>query len=261
MIDIWGKDIPGFNSEFGSEIPGIEPYLLNKSEQHSAFIICPGGGYEFKSPHEGEPAALWLNSIGISAFVLDYRVAPYKHPFPFYDAKRAVRYIRYHSGEWNINPDKIGILGFSAGGHLSATLGTHFDDGDEASADPVDRVSCKPDAMVLCYPVITFGDHRHQGSMENLLGGNPPADLQFSLSNENKVTEKTPPTFLWHTADDELVPVENSLLFAGELSKHKVNYELHIFSHGEHGLGMAESRPRLREWTELCAKWLKEIGF
>lgn len=261
MIRLWEKDVPGFNSEFSDQIPGIVPYLAETEQCTSAVIVFPGGGYNHKAAHEGEPVALWLNSIGISAFVLEYRVYPYQHPYPLLDAQRAVRYVRYHAHEWKIDPNRIGVLGFSAGGHLASTVGTHFDLGNSNSNDPVERMSCRPDAMILCYPVITFGEFRHDGSMKALLGDNPSRELVDFLSNETQVTSETPPAFLWHTANDQAVPVENSLLFASALSRNKIPFELHIFPDGRHGLGLAQEHPQVSGWTGLCEKWLESIGF
>ena len=260
MIHLWEGLIPGLNSAYGSEIPGMVPYIINDGKKHGAVIVCPGGGYAVKAPHEGEPIALWLNSIGISAFVLQYRVAPYMHPIPLLDAQRAIRYVRHNAEKWNIISDKIGILGFSAGGHLASTAATHFDNGSTESADPIDMESSRPDAAILCYPVISFGEYRHHGSMVNLIGETPDIDLKRLLSNELQVTPQTPPVFLWHTADDEGVPVENSLLFAGALSKNKVDFSLHVFPNGRHGLGLASEDPVVSVWTGLCGKWLKQLG-
>lgn len=262
MISLWEeKDIPGFDPELSEHIPAIIPYVIDTQKPTGAVIVFPGGGYSHRAYHEGEPVALWLNSIGISAFVLEYRVSPYRYPYPLLDAKRAIRYVRYHAKEWNIDPDRIGVLGFSAGGHLASTVGTHFDLGDANSDDPIERISCRPDAMILCYPVISFGEFRHDGSMRSLLGDNPSQDMITLLSNETQVTADTPPTFLWHTANDSGVPVENSLLFASALSKNKVPFELHVFPDGRHGLGLAQEHPQVKVWTKLCEKWLKSIGF
>jgi acetyl esterase/lipase len=224
-------------------------------------IVCPGGGYGGRAPHEGEPIALWLNSIGVSAFVLDYRVAPYRNPCELMDAQRAIRYVRSHARDFNIDPKHIGILGFSAGGHLASSAGTHYDNGKPDAADPVDRMSCRPDTMILCYAVITFGEFGHNGSMVNLLGPDPPQDLRDLFSNEKQVTAHTPPTFLWHTEDDPGVPVENSLLFAQALRRNKVSFELHIFKTGRHGLGLAPGDPHVGAWMQSCGEWLKKLGF
>jgi len=260
-IPLWDGDIPGYDPALSEETPSITPYLVDGDKPKSAVIVCPGGAYVMKAPHEAEPIALWLNSIGLSAFVLDYRVSPYRHPIPLLDAQRAVRYVRYMANEWNINSNRIGILGFSAGGHLASTVGTHFDYGREESGESIEKMSSRPDALVLCYPVINLTEFRHCGSLVSLLGPNPSEDMMDFLSNEKHVTEETPPTFLWHTADDEAVPVENSLLFAKALAKHKVPFELHIFPTGPHGLGLAENHPQVAAWTELCAKWLKGMGW
>lgn len=261
MLKLWENNIPGYNPDYGNDLPGITPYLLDDGKMHGAVVVCPGGGYGMKADHEGDPVARWLNKAGVSAFVLNYRVAPYKHPYPLMDAQRALRYVRCNAEKWHINPNKIGILGFSAGGHLASAAGTHFDDGIKDSPDPVERVSCRPDAMILCYPVVTFGDYRHEGSMLNLIGGKPVQDLRDNLSNEKMVSKDTPPAFIWHTSDDQGVPVENSLLFAGALSRYNINFELHVFPEGRHGLGLAESDAIVSQWTSLCEKWLKGLGF
>lgn len=261
MIKLWEGNVPGLDISISDFVPSITPYLLDNDKPRGAVIVFPGGGYGVKAPHEGEPVALWLNSIGLSAFVLDYRVYPYQHPYPLMDAQRAIRLVRYKSTEWGIDPERIGILGFSAGGHLVSSAGTHYDDGDAFTMDPVDRVSCKPNAMVLCYPVITLKDFTHEGSRDALLGVNPSHDLVELLSNENHVTADTCPTFLWHTADDSAVPVENSIMFASALSQSNVSFALHIFPKGPHGVGLALDRPELAVWTELCTQWLREIGF
>ncbi len=243
------------------ERPQITPYLLDSTTPAPAIVVCPGGGYAMRAAHEAEPIARWLNTLGIAACVLDYRVAPHQHPAPLSDAQRAIRLVRSHAADWRINPAQVGMLGFSAGGHLVATAGTHFDNGVSKATDAVERQGCRPDLLVLCYPVISFGPQGHHGSMVNLLGADPPADLRADLSNETRVTADTPPTFLWHTADDEGVPVANSLLFAQALASHGVHFELHVFAQGRHGLGLALEDPRVGAWTGLCARWLALQGF
>jgi acetyl esterase/lipase len=206
--------------------------------------------------------ALWLNGLGLSAFVLRYRTTPYHHPYPMLDGQRAIRLVRARAREFGLDPGRIGMLGFSAGGHLVSTVGTHFGPGNPEAQESVEQVSSRPDALVLCYPVITFGTHRHDGSRTNLLGSeNPPAALVKLLSNELQVTPQTPPAFLWHTANDEAVPVENSLLFAGALSRNQVPFELHVFADGRHGLNLAKKYPGPSLWTKACENWLEEIGF
>lgn len=261
MINLWEENIPGFEVEYEQKAPNITPYIIDTKKKHGAVIVCPGGGYYMKADHEGEPIALWLNTIGISAFVLDYRVYPYHHPYPMFDVLRAIRFVRFHAEKWNIDPDKIGILGFSAGGHLASTAGTHFDGGNLNAEDPIEKISSKPNAMILCYPVITFGDYRHDGSKVALIGENPTEELRDSLSNELKVTYDTPPTLLWHTANDDVVPVENSLFFAKALSSKRVPFELHVFPDGPHGVGLAQDNPVLGQWPKLCEKWLQELSF
>jgi len=262
MIPLWEKqnDIPLFDSENPFE-PHLVPYILESGKKLPCIIVFPGGGYTHRAQHEAEPVCLWLNSIGISAFALNYRVHPYKHPAPLLDAKRAIRFVRYFSKQWNIDPNRIGVLGFSAGGHLASLVGTHFDGGDKKNNDPVERISCRPDCMVLCYPVISLAEFAHEGSKKALLGENPDPALVWTLSSHNMVSSKTPPTFLWHTSDDSSVPVENSLLFTMALKKHGVPFELHIFPHGRHGLGLATDTLYVKEWTKLCEKWFESIGF
>jgi acetyl esterase/lipase len=240
--------------------PSIELFLLEGDRPNPVIIIAPGGGYGHRAPHEAYPVANWLNSIGISAIVLNYRVAPYKHPIPLGDLKRAIRQTRYHAQEWGIDPNRLGILGFSAGGHLVSTAGTHFDFGEESAFDPIERFSCRPDLMVLCYPVITMGEHTHLGSKYNLLGENPNDELVSYLSNEIQITENTPPAFIWHTADDAAVDVENSLLFAAGLTRHNIPYDLHVFESGRHGLGLAAEHPEAKVWPSLCEAWLRKRG-
>jgi acetyl esterase/lipase len=261
MLDLWTHAIPLFDENIPQGKPAIDPYLLAGNYPTACVIVFPGGGYVGHAPHESEPVAQWLNSLGIAPFVLRYRTAPYRHPAPLLDAQRAIRMVRTRAKDFNVDPKRIGILGFSAGGHLASTTGTHYDGGNKESPDPIERVSSRPDALILCYPVITFGDYCHAGSRAALLGDDPPESLVRLLSNELQVTTDTPATFLWHTANDESVPVKNSLLFASALNHHKVPFDLHIFSDGPHGVGLAEEHPTLSMWTKCCAAWLREIGF
>jgi acetyl esterase/lipase len=260
-IELW----PGASSDSQGEqnqgCPSLTLYPVTGDGLRAAVIVCPGGGYGTRAPHEGEPIAKWLNGLGISAYVLNYRVAPYKHPVPLQDAQRAIRTVRHHAEVWGVDANRIGILGFSAGGHLAATVGTHFDAGDQSSVDPIDQQSSRPDLMVLCYPVISFGMNAHQGSRINLIGDNAAEELVHDLSNELQVTAETPPTFLWHTADDGAVSVENSLLFASSLSRHKVPFDLHVFESGRHGIGIASEHPEAYIWPDVCANWLKKQLF
>ena len=265
-VPLWPDGAPGAKGDGPEDTPRLTPYLAGGDGPRACIVVCPGGGYAHRADHEGEPVARWLNSIGVSACVLDYRVRPYRHPIPLGDAQRAIRLVRHRSKEWRIDPKRVGILGFSAGGHLAGSATTLFDDGDPQASDPIDRHSCRPDAAILCYPVLTFGEFRHDGSMRNLLGPEPDPALRRQLSLETRVTDRTPPVFLWHTSDDRVVPVENSLLFAMALRKHKVPFALHVFPHGPHGMGLAtggrgKAAPEVRQWTTLAAAWLRSLGF
>ncbi|MEK4059976.1 MULTISPECIES: alpha/beta hydrolase [unclassified Paenibacillus] len=259
-IELWPEGAPLAMGNGTEDRPVLNGYVLEKGEPRGAVIILPGGAYCERAAHEGEPVARWLNGLGVSAFVLDYRVSPYRHPAPLLDAQRAIRYVRLHAAEWGIDPERVGILGFSAGGHLASTAGTHFDQGDSGAEDPVERMSSRPDFMILCYPVINLGSSGHIRSRTNLLGSDPSEEEILLLSNELQVSPDTPPAFLWHTSDDPGVRVEHSLHFAGALSRHGVPFELHSFMTGLHGLGLAEDHPEARAWPGLCAAWLKRRG-
>ena len=259
---LWEGQAPNQKGDGPDDIPTLQIIRPEKDPDGSAIIVCPGGGYTHLAPHEGEPVARRLNQTGVTGFVLRYRRAPYKHPTPLLDAARAVRTVRARAKEWQLDPTRIGILGFSAGGHLAATISTKFDDGDATAADPIDRVSSRPDVAVLCYPVITFTEvSAHTGSRKNLLGDNPPAELVELLSSERHVTPRTPPTFLFHTMADPGVPVENSLLYAAALRANKVPYAMHIYEQGKHGVGLAEKDSVLRTWPTLLANWLATHHF
>ncbi|MBE1441641.1 alpha/beta hydrolase [Paenibacillus sp. OAS669] len=258
---LWPNGTPNALGEEPEDKPTLVPYLVEGEEPTAAVVVCPGGGYARRAQHEGEPVALWLNSLGISAFVVHYRVAPYRHPNPLMDAQRAIRTVRSNAKQWNIDPNRVGILGFSAGGHVAASAGTQYDAGRPDAEDPIERESSRPDLLVLCYAVISFGTYAHKGSLNNLLGESPDPSLVELMSHELQVTEDTPPTFLWHTADDASVPVENSLLFASSLSRNRVPFELHVFESGRHGLGLAAEQPGVKAWTDVCASWLKQRGF
>ncbi|HZG55064.1 alpha/beta hydrolase [Paenibacillus sp.] len=260
---LWPEGAPLAAGDTDEDRPAITPYLV-PGKGNAAVVVAPGGGYGMRAEHEGEPIARWLNGLGISAFVLRYRVAPYKYPAALLDAQRAIRTVRRRADAFGIDPARVGLLGFSAGGHLAATAGTHYDRGLPATEaeDDVDLLSCRPDALILCYAVITMkGPCAHEGSRLNLLGADPDPALLASLCNEDQVTADTPRTFLWHTSDEESVPVENSLMFATALRKHKVPFELHVYAEGHHGLGLAAEHPFARGWTGACADWLRNIGF
>ncbi|MGA1369856.1 MAG: alpha/beta hydrolase [Blastocatellia bacterium] len=263
-IPLWEKGAPGAKGEAQGDTPGVRFYPAPAERATgAAVIVCPGGGYRNLAAHEGPDVALWLNQLGISALVLQYRLGPtYQHPAMLQDVQRAVRLTRARAGEWKIDPRRIGIMGFSAGGHLASTAATWFDEGTEGAADLVERMSSRPDLAILCYPVITMhAPSGHAGSRRNLLGENPTPELVDRLSSERQVTSRTPPTFLFHTADDASVPVENSLLFAAALRRANVPYELHVYQSGRHGVGLAKDHPTLGSWPGLLASWLRSHGF
>jgi acetyl esterase/lipase len=244
--------------------PAIEIYLPSKRFANGqAVVICPGGGYwGLAWDLEGTDIASYLNSIGVAAIVLKYRLPVYgntvePHKAPLMDAQRAMRLVRFNSVKWNINPGKIGIMGFSAGGHLASTLGTHFDYGNKTSEDSVERISCRPDFMILMYPVISFVDaDTHTGSRDALLGENPGKDLLTYYSNELQVHEDTPPAFFVHADNDTGVPVENTLLMYKALRAKKIPAELHILSEGEHGFGLGSGNDHINSWTNSLKLWL-----
>jgi acetyl esterase/lipase len=260
---LWPGDAPGALGTEDIDKPTLTPYLAQAGRgTGTAVIVCPGGGYSGLSmDKEGDQIARWLNSLGVSAFVLKYRLGPkYHHPVELGDAQRAIRTVRSKASEYRLLPDRIGIMGFSAGGHLASTAGTHFDPGDAGAADPIDRAGSRPDFLVLCYPVISFGTFAHQGSKRNLLGENPDPKLVESLSNETQVTAQTPPTFLFHTTTDATVPVENSVMFYAALRKAGVPAELHIYERGPHGVGLAQTDEALSSWPARLADWLRGRG-
>jgi acetyl esterase/lipase len=259
-IRLWEKDAPGAKGTSDKDIPTLTVYLPEEgSATGAAMVICPGGGYGGLAQHEGKDYGEWLAKQGVTGFVLKYRLgsAGYRHPVMLQDVSRAMRLVRSRASEWKVDPKRIGVMGSSAGGHLASTLLTHFDDGDASASDPIEKVSSRPDLGILCYPVITMGEKTHQGSKHNLLGDNPSDELVKLLSNELQVTAQTPPTFLFHTAEDQAVPVENSLMFATALAGHHVPFDLHVYEKGRHGIGLANGHP----WTEECLKWLKLHDF
>ena len=257
---IWPGQPPYAAEGYEADRPTLRAYLAEGAK--SAIIVCPGGGYGHLADHEGEPVAKWLNEAGISAFVLKYRISPHKEPAPLADARRAIQYVRAHAEEYGIDKNRIAMLGFSAGGHLTANAGTSWVLGDESQKDPVDSESSKPDAMILCYPVITMEDYGHLGSREALLGKGASSDLIQKYSNEKQVCKETPPAFIWHTYADEAVPVQNSLAMSMALSESRVPHELHIFEEGRHGIGLAEEFAKTTgKWKDLCVTWLRKQGW
>lgn len=262
-IVLWPGGAPGALGADPHDVPTLTPYLPPKElRTGAAVVVCPGGGYGGLAPHEGKPIAEWLNAHGVAGFVLRYRLGPrYRHPSPLLDASRAIRTVRARASQWGIRPDRIGILGFSAGGHLASTAATHFDDGRPEAEDPIDRASSRPDAAILIYPVITLGEKTHGGSRRNLLGEDPPRELVDLLSSERRVTARTPPSFLVHTVDDSVVSCENSLLYVDACRKAGVPHELHLFRKGPHGFGLGGTDPALSTWPDLCARWLAANDF
>ncbi|HOL72129.1 MAG TPA: alpha/beta hydrolase [Bryobacteraceae bacterium] len=261
---LWPQGAPGALGDGPEDKPSIAIYLPPREKATgAAVVVCPGGGYRVLAmDHEGKQVAEWLNGHGIAAFVLSYRLGPrYHHPIQLGDAQRAIRTVRALASEFRIDPGRIGIWGFSAGGHLASSVGTHFDSGNPDAPDPIDRVSCRPDFMILCYPVVSLvTEYVHKGSRANLLGENFDPKLAEFLSNEKQVTSQTPPTFLFHTDADRGVPPENSVLFYLALRRAGVPAELHIYEKGNHGVGLAPKDPVLSSWPDRLADWLKARG-
>jgi len=262
---LWPEGAPTAKGDDALDIPTLHIYLPEQGAgTGTAIVVCPGGGYQgLAMGHEGEDMGNWLSANGIAAFILEYRLPPrYRHPVPLQDARRAVRTVRARAEEWGIRQDRIGILGFSAGGHLAATVGTHFDGGDAEASDPIERASCRPDFMVLGYALISFmPPHTHPAARGHLMGErqDDTALIEF-LSNETQVTPSTPPAFLFHTDADQVVPSEHSVLFYLALRRAGVPAELHVFEQGVHGLGLAPDDPGMDTWPDLCLTWLRERG-
>lgn len=255
---LWPDGAPGAVGVEPQDKPKLTIYRAPAASANgAAAVVCPGGGYRtLASDHEGKQVAEWLNSLGASAFVLQYRVGPrYRHPAPLQDARRALRLVRSRAAEYGIDERRLGIVGFSAGGHLASTTGTQPD-------APAESVSARPDFMVLAYPVISLqASFTHRGSLTFLLGETPDPKLQEELSSEKRVSSRTPPTFLFHTADDASVPVENSIALFAALRAESVPAELHVFEKGRHGVGLAQGDPALSAWPRLCEAWLRTRGF
>lgn len=260
MEKLWGKIIPYWDEtkisqgQPSSEIPTITAY---EASSKGAVIIFAGGGYGFRADHEGIGYAKWLQSIGVTSFVVDYRVAPYKHPAQISDAMRAVKYVRYNAKKYGIDTDKIAVMGSSAGGHLAASVSVHYDKDMYEPTDKIDKESCKPNATILCYPVIDMFEYRHDGSRQNLIGERALHADKELMSLYLHVTADTPQAFIWHTSTDQAVPVENSLLYAKALSKVQVPFELHIYPLAPHGQGLAKDIPHVAQWTSSLERWLE----
>lgn len=261
---LWPDGAPLAKGTDPGDIPSITIHMPNGHNTGAAVVICPGGGYgHLALGHEGRDIAAWLNSLGITGIVLEYRMSAggYHHPVPLMDVGRAIRTVRSRAGTLGIDPSRVGVMGFSAGGHLASTAGTHFDRGDASSHDPVERMSSRPDFMILCYPVIAFGEpYTHKGSQKNLIGGDPSGELVRSLSSEKQVTADTPPAFLFHTDEDKAVPAENSVMFYLALRRAEVPAELHVYRPGRHGIGLGTDVPGTDGWPEACAAWMRTMG-
>jgi acetyl esterase/lipase len=266
---LWPDLPPGSTLRGEGDVPKL---ILTKVESDSptaAIVILPGGGYNGHAmDHEGYQFAQWFKSLGVTSAICTYRLRGkgnggkgYGHPAPKMDAQRAIQSLRARSKELNIDPSRIGVIGFSAGGHLCSTVSTHFAEPGVSTADPVARVSSRPDFSILCYPVIAFGKpYTHKGSQRNLIGNDPSAELLESLSNERQVNQDTPPTFLFHTAADTSVPPQNSIDYYSACLENGVPAELHVFPEGRHGLGLAQQVPGAAQWPRLCENWLRRQG-
>ena len=263
-MPLWEHGAPGALGNEDRDTPTLTFYpSYGREITRTALIIAPGGGYAaLAMNHEGRQVANWFNALGVPAFVLKYRLGPhYHHPIELGDAQRAIRMVRARASEFGVMPDRIGFMGFSAGGHLASTAGTHFDQGNPGSNDPIDHASSRPDFLVLAYPVISLtAPYTHKGSARSLLGENADPKLLEDLSNELHVTAQTPPTFLFATSEDTTVPPENSIAFYLALHKAGVPAELHLFEKGPHGLGLDLGNPQIGEWPGLLANWLRARG-
>ena len=265
MVELlWPAGAPGALGQEEADKPKLTVCLSDAERANgTAVVVLPGGGYgALAMDHEGRQIAQWLNSLGVAAFVLQYRIAPrYRHPAPSQDATRAMRFVRANAERYRLRANRIGIWGFSAGGHLASTISTHFDGGDGNASDEIEKASSRPDFTILGYPVITFTEEAavHKGSRRNLLGENPDPKLVEDLSNERRVTAETPPAFLFHTGDDP-VSADNSLLYYTALRRAKVPGEIHIYEQGPHGVGLGATNAVLASWPARLADWLRVRG-
>lgn len=258
-VFLW-SDASVNNGKDPQKRPRMDFYIpeTKSGNKRAAIIVCPGGGYGGLAPHEGVPFAELFAAKGIVTAVLYYRVSPNRYPGPFADAVRAMRLMRSQAESLNIDPDKIGIIGFSAGGHLSATVATQPDLYKDPEDDLASKVSARPNRVMLGYPVISFEEYGHMGSAKNLLGDNPSPDMLRQLSNQKQVTADNPPVFIFHTADDEVVPVQNSFFFAEACVRNKVATSIHVYPNGKHGVGLARNNPALSGWSDILLKWLED---
>lgn len=266
-IDVWSdREYKGIKGE--NNAPYIDTYFLDVKDKRPCVLVLPGGGYALTSEREAEPVALQFIMAGYHAVVLHYSVAPNKHPQPLLDASLAMAYIRENSDKYNIDTEKVFVCGFSAGGHLAASLGVHWNKQYIIDELGITKGINKPNGLILCYPVIVWGDKAHRGSFNNLLGENPNEALLNEMSLEKWVGEHTPPTFIWHTFEDKGVPVDNTLMFANALNKNSIPFEMHIYPKGGHGLSLANSLtasndsqidPHAATWMALCLEWMHSL--
>jgi len=258
-VILWPLGAPGALGTEAKDIPTLQAYVPEKPNG-AAIVIIPGGSYKGIFGPQCEPYAMWLNEQGITAFVLRYRLgsAGYRYPSQLQDALQAIRYVRENASRWNIATNRIGVMGFSAGGHLVSTLINHPEDGEVLSAENIGRVSGRPDIAILCYPVISMITKPHMSSRESLIGTSPDENLIRRTSSELQVREGLPPCFIWHTGEDKLVPVDHTLLFAAALQEHGVPYELHIYQNGPHGTGLMDT---VHPWRDDLLFWLQMQGF
>ena len=239
--------------------PWLDLYLLDADLPRGAVVVVPGGGYTHRAPHEGEPVARLFNERGYHAFVVQYRVAPNSPMSAFQDTSRSMRLVRSRAGGWGIASGKIAMCGFSAGGHLAGLVGVYGDDGNPPAQDPVEQFSNRPDAMILCYAWLSARVTQPQDIQ--VPSGDSAEELLRRISVELNVSPKTPPAFLWHTAEDRRVSVVHSLLMVEALRQHDIPLELHIYPHGRHGLGLAQEIPHVASWVNLCCEWLNSMGW
>ena len=257
VVSLWKETIPAFRED--TDIPNImTAYLIDTDKPLPAVVVLPGGGYGMRAGHEGKPIAEFYNAAGFQAFVVEYRVAPNFHPAPLADAQRAIRLVRANAAQWGVDPERIVVCGFSAGGHLAGCTATLAEDA-AAIGDDLDAISCRPNGAILCYPVIScLEEHNQMSSAQNLLGDEYESRKHdFTLSEQ--VTDNTCPCFLWHCSTDDCVPLTHSLLMADALAKHGIPCEMHVFPHGPHGLGLAEVMPDVARWAEWSADWIRRL--
>lgn len=268
-IKLWESGTPMFDPSIPQEEPDLTPFLLpeekdenGEAKKRGCVIVCPGGGYTHRGDLEGEPIAKMFNENGFSSFVLNYRFGPYNHSAIVSDVKRAIRVVRYNAEKFGIDPEKIAIIGFSAGGHLSSVAATHFDYGVEGG-DLIDAVSSRPDAALLCYSVITMDKKYTDDITRGVFIGNLENEEELALkySSEHQVREDGPPVFMWHTAGDPIVPVQNAIQMASALAEKHIPFEFHVFPEGAHGLNLAKDTPGTCQWPRIAVNWLKRMEF